>query len=121
MVQAPSTLANGRAGLLDLLGRKARAGPPAVDAVFCSSDVLAHGVLTEALAQGLAVPRDLGVMGFGDLGFSAHVHPALTTVHVDGAAIGAQAAAFVIARVEGRATGARVRDIGFSIVARESA
>ena len=92
-----------------------------MDAVFCSSDVLAHGVLTEAMAQGLVVPRDLGVMGFGDLDFSAHVHPALTTVHVDGAAIGAQAAAFVIAQVEGRDTGARVRDIGFSLVPRQSA
>lgn len=124
VVRAPSTLASGRAGLLELLAGTKAGKPgakPAVDAVFCSSDVLAHGVLTEALSRGLAVPRDLGVMGFGDLEFSAHLHPSLTTVHVDGAAIGAQAAAFVIARVEGRETGPRVRDIGFSIVPRTSA
>ncbi|WP_298924722.1 LacI family DNA-binding transcriptional regulator [uncultured Ramlibacter sp.] len=115
VVAAPSTLGNGRAGLRQLL-----AGRGKVDAVFCSSDVLAHGVITEALAQGLAVPRELGVMGFGDLGFSAHIHPSLSTAQVDGAAIGAQAARFILDRVEGRDPGPRVRDIGFAIVARES-
>ena len=42
---------------------------PDVDAVFCSSDLLALGVLTEARAQGKAVPDELAVMGFGDLDF----------------------------------------------------
>ena len=116
VVAAPSTLGNGRAGLRELLSRK-----PRIDAVLCSSDVLAHGVLTEAQAQGLEVPRQLAVMGFGDLGFSAHTHPPLTTVHIDGAAIGTQAARFIMARVEGRDPGPRIRDIGFSIVERSSA
>lgn len=116
VVSAPSALGNGRAALLDLLAQDAR-----VDAIFCSSDVLAHGVLTEAQAQGISVPGQLAVMGFGNLGFAADLHPALTTVHVDGAAIGAQAARFIVERAEGRDTGLRVRDIGFSIVERASA
>lgn len=116
VVSAPSTLGNGRAALLDLLAQDAR-----VDAIFCSSDVLAQGVLTEAQAQGISVPGQLAVMGFGNLGFAADLHPALTTVHVDGAAIGAQAARFIVERAEGRDTGPRVRDIGFSIVERASA
>ena len=116
VVSAPSTLGNGRAALLDLLAQDAR-----LDAIFCSSDVLAHGVLTEAQAQGIRVPGQLAVMGFGNLGFAADIHPALTTVHVDGAAIGEQAARFIVERAEGRDTGPRVRDIGFSIVERASA
>ena len=116
VVSAPSTLGNGRAALLDLLAQDAR-----VDVIFCSSDVLAHGVLTEAQAQGIGVPGQLAVMGFGNLGFAADLYPALTTVHVDGAAIGAQAARFIVERAEGRDTGPRVRDIGFSIVERASA
>lgn len=115
-VAAPSTLGNGRAGLLELLAQDAR-----VDFVFCSSDVLAHGVLTEAQAQAIAVPGQIGVMGFGDLGFSADVHPPLSTVRVDGAAIGQQAARFIIDRLAGRDGGPKVRDIGFSIVERGSA
>lgn len=115
IVQAPSTLGNGRAGLRKLLQRH-----PRIDAVFCSSDVLAHGAAIEAQARGLAVPRELAVMGFGDLDFSADTHPALSTVHIDGAAIGRQAARFIIDRVEGLDAGPRVRDIGFSIVERAS-
>ncbi len=116
VVTAPSTLANGRAGLVELL-----AGPSRIDAVFCSSDVLAEGVLTQAQAQRLQVPGQLAVVGFGDMGFAAHLHPALTTVRIDGAAIGQQAARFIIERIEGRQPAERIRDIGFSIIERASA
>jgi len=116
VVNAPSTLGNGRAGLIELLAQD-----PKIDFVFCSSDVLAHGVVTEAQAQGLKVPEHLGVMGFGNLGFSADIHPALSTVNVDGAEIGRQAAQFIIDRQAGREVGSNVRDIGFSILARASA
>jgi LacI family gluconate utilization system Gnt-I transcriptional repressor len=116
VVPAPSTMANGRAGARELLAKR-----PRIDAVFCSSDVLAQGVLTEAHAQGLKVPQELAVVGFGDMGFAAHLHPALTTVRIDGAAIGEQAARFIIDRVEGREPALRIRDIGFSIIERASA
>jgi LacI family gluconate utilization system Gnt-I transcriptional repressor len=115
VVPAPSTLGNGRAGLRQLLAAR-----PRVDAVFCSSDVLAQGVIAQAQAQGLKVPQQLAVMGFGNQGFATDLHPALTTVHVDGIAIGEQAARFIIERNEGRDTGPRIRDIGFSIIERAS-
>jgi len=115
VVPAPTTLRHGREGLSGLL---ASAGT--VDVVFCSSDVLAHGVITEAHARGLKVPGNLAVMGFGDLAFAPFIHPALTTVHIDGVAIGRQAARFIIDRIEGRDIGERIRDIGFSIISRES-
>ena len=114
-VAAPTTLQSGRQGLAQLLkGRK-------LDAVFCSSDLLALGVLTEARVRGIAVPEALAVVGFGDLEFAASVDPALTTVRISGAAIGRQAAAFIVERAEGRAVAQRVIDIGFSIVERDSA
>ena len=89
--------------------------------MFCSSDLLAHGVLTEAQARGLAIPGQLKVAGFGDLGFAAYTHPALTTVRVDGTAIGHQAARFIIDRALGNDPGERVRNIGFSIITRDTA
>jgi len=115
-VGAPTTFRDGRASLAGLLQ-----GSPRADAVFCSSDVLAHGVITEAQARGLSVPRDFGVVGFGDLSFAADLNPALTTVHIDGPTIGRQAARFILDRAAGRDPGPRIRDIGFSIVKRESA
>ena len=124
-VPAPSTLAGGRAALTGLLAQH-----PRLDAIWCSSDLLAHGVVTEAHARGIAVPQDLAVHGFGDLAFAAHIHPALTTVRIDGTAIGREAARCIIARYTDerdgttRATPSKaaklVRDIGFAIVARAS-
>ena len=115
-VPAPTTLRSGRDALGQLLAR-----PGGVDAVFCSSDLLALGVLTEARVRGLAVPSRLAVVGFGDNEFAADLEPALTTVRIDGAAIGRQAARFVIDRAEGRPVAERIVDLGFSIVERASA
>jgi LacI family gluconate utilization system Gnt-I transcriptional repressor len=115
-VPAPTTLGSGRRALAELL-----AGAAGIDAVFCSSDLLALGVMTEAQARGIAVPQQLAVVGFGDLEFAADLHPALSTVRIDSAAIGKQAARFIVERAEGRAVAERVVDIGFSIVERASA
>ncbi len=101
--------------------KTADASVATVDAVFCSSDLLALGVLTEARARGLDIPRDMAVVGFGDLDFAADTLPALTTVRIDGQAIGRQAARFIVERAQGRAVEPRVVDIGFSIVERDSA
>lgn len=115
-VPAPATFRDGRDALARLLEHS-----PKVDAVFCSSDVLAHGLITEALVRGLKVPQDIAVAGFGDLAFAADLYPALTTVHIDGPTMGRQAARFITDRAAGRDPGPRVRDIGFSIVKRDSA
>jgi LacI family gluconate utilization system Gnt-I transcriptional repressor len=115
MVPAPTTLKRGRDGLASLL-----ASVPSIDAIFCSSDLLALGVMTEARARGLQVPAQLAIVGFGDLEFAADLEPSLTTVHIKGAAIGRQAAQFIVDRAEGRDVGQRVIDIGFSIVERAS-
>ena len=116
VVPAPTTLKSGRRALAELLQ-----ATPGIDAVFCSSDLLALGVLTEAQACRIDVPVHLAVVGFGDLEFAADLHPALTTVHINGGAIGRQAAQFIVDRAEGRSVAERVIDIGFSIVDRQSA
>src|SRR5262245_13571031 len=51
LVPAPTTHAGGRSGLSEILTADAN-----VDAVFCTSDTLAMGVLTEAHHRGIAVP-----------------------------------------------------------------
>jgi LacI family gluconate utilization system Gnt-I transcriptional repressor len=67
------------------------------------------------------VPRDLAIVGFGDLGLLQGVSPALTSVRVDGKRIGRMAAAFIMDRAEGREVAERVVDVGFRIVSRETA
>jgi LacI family gluconate utilization system Gnt-I transcriptional repressor len=115
VVPAPTTLGSGRAALAELMQASGD-----IDAVFCSSDLLALGVMTQAQAMGLAVPDRLAVVGFGDLEFAADLHPALTTVRINGGAIGRQAAQFIVDRAEGQAIEQRVIDIGFSIIDRQS-
>ena len=115
VVPAPTTLRSGRGALAQLARERNY-----VDAIFCSSDLLALGVMTEAQALGIQVPAQLAIVGFGDLDFSSDLHPALTTVHINGAAIGRQAAQFIVDRAEGRSVETRVIDIGFSIVDRLS-
>ncbi len=114
-VKAPSNMASGRGALRELLERE-----PRIRAVFCSSDALAQGVLTEARARGIDVPSELAVMGFGDADFAAQLLPSLSTVHIDGAGIGREAARLMIARCQGHAVQERIIDVGFRIVERES-
>lgn len=115
IVPAPTTLKSGRAALAGML-----AADTSLDAVFCSSDLLGLGVLTEARVRGVKVPKQLAVVGFGDQEFAADLDPALTTVHINGRSIGRQAAQFICERAEGRPVEARIVDIGFSIVERAS-
>jgi len=112
-VPAPSSFALGRQGLAYLLEDGSRP-----TAVFCSSDVLAHGALEEARCRGLRVPRDLALVGFGDLEFGLHTSPALSTVRVDRAAIGRRAAELILGRLNGNSIGPPIVDVGFEVVER---
>jgi alanine racemase len=51
-----------------------------VTAVVCSSDVIALGVIRAARDRGLAVPRDLSVVGYDDSPLMAFTDPPLSTV-----------------------------------------
>ena len=114
-VQAPTTLASGRRGLGELL-----AIAPDIDAIFCSSDLMALGVLIEAQARGIAIPGQLALIGFGDLSFAKDLEPALTTVRIDGVVIGRTAAEFIVRRSERQDVAEPICDVGFTIVSRDT-
>jgi LacI family gluconate utilization system Gnt-I transcriptional repressor len=115
-VPAPTTIGAGRAGLSALLAQY-----PDVDAVFCSSDSLALGVMMEAQIRGLCIPEQLAVIGLGDLEFAKDLEPPLTTVRIDGTAIGRLAAQLIVDRASGKPIHKTIHDVGFSIIERESA
>ena len=93
---------------------------PDTDAVFCSSDLLALGAMTEARAQGISIPERIAIVGFGDVPFLADMVPSLSTVRINGADIGRQGARFLIERAEGRAVSPAIIDVGFTIVERDT-
>ena len=114
-VGASRSLKSGRHALGRILSQA-----PDVDAIFCSSDLLAMGVLTEAIARGIPVPQRLSIIGFGDVPYMADMVPSLTTVQINGRDIGQKAAGFLVARAEGRSVDAPIVDVGFAIIERDS-
>ncbi len=106
----------GAIGLAELLTRWEE-----TTAVFCASDSLALGALSEARRRGLMVPRDIAIAGFGDFEMAGENGLALTTVRVPGFAIGEEAARLVLRRGNGEATDERIVDLGFQIVRRMTA
>ena len=122
-VGGAASIEAGRRGLARLLdgagpgsGAELRGG-----VIYCSSDILAHGVLIEARARNLSVPDDIAILGFGDQDFARHLHPALSTVRIDLGRLGRQAADTILARLGGRPVGQSVVDLGFEVIARASA
>ena len=116
---APATMPLGRAGAARLFDAPKKKRP---DVIVCSSDTLALGALTEAASRGLRVPEDVAIMGFGDLHYAAHTVPPLSTVSIDGAAIGRLAAQRLLDRFNGINLPAskRVTDTGFVLLHRGS-
>lgn len=112
---APTVMGSGRIGLGELLRRD-----PKIDAIACSSDTLALGVVIEAQSRGIEVPHRLGVMGFGDLNFASVANPPLSTVAIDGPAIGRHAARFIVDWAAGQKPRERVIDVGYTIIPRGS-
>ncbi|MGD9866558.1 MAG: LacI family DNA-binding transcriptional regulator [Hyphomicrobiales bacterium] len=81
------------------LGRIVEQGALA-DALVCGNDVIALGVLFEARSRNIDVPGRLSIVGFDDLPLTRHVSPALTTVAVPAARMGALAAEALLAAIE---------------------
>lgn len=50
-------------------------------AVFCTSDVMAMGVCSALIDNGIKVPEDVSVVGFNDIQLVAHYRPAITVIH----------------------------------------
>ena len=76
--------ARAMAELLDL------AEPPT--AVVFANDLMAMAGLSLAISRGVSVPGDMSITGFDDVEISAHLQPALTSVHTDVVAWGRAAA-----------------------------
>jgi LacI family gluconate utilization system Gnt-I transcriptional repressor len=86
------------------------------DAVFTATDVHGVGLLSALAAAGRRVPQELAVVGLGDLEIARHVRPPLSSVRIDGAAIGRHAAMLVLGGMQ--AAAGRAVDLGYELVVR---
>lgn len=111
---APTNVQMGRETIAEMIEAGFRG------AVFCSSDALTLGIVTEAHARGLSIPQDIAVIGFGDLDYAANTSPSLTSVAIDRHKIADLASDALLARLAGREFTPKVVDVGFRIVERET-
>jgi LacI family transcriptional regulator len=71
-------------------------------AIFASSDMNAMGVIEVALSRGIAVPRDLSVVGLDDVALAAFKPIDLTTVRLRKREMGGAAGTLLMERIRGR-------------------
>lgn len=71
------------------------------DAFFCVSDVFAAAVVKAAVLKGIAIPGELGVVGFDDVLLSSMVTPAITTIRQPIYQLGYQSCSLLMNQIEG--------------------
>ncbi|HEY54398.1 MAG TPA: LacI family transcriptional regulator [Caldilineae bacterium] len=85
----------GRMGLVELLDQ-------APSAIFTYNDMTAIGVMLEARARKVDIPRQLSLVGFDDIQATQFVMPALTTIHQPRAAMGKAAMEMALSLLHGK-------------------
>jgi LacI family transcriptional regulator len=113
LVPGDYTRDSGMAAAHELLGRQG-ATPTALIAF---NDLMAIGAMAEARNRGLRIPEDISVSGFDDVPIARDVMPALTTVRVPAAEMGALALRMAL---EPRHGDLRVEHLPTRLVRRQS-
>lgn len=111
----PATIKGGVTLIQTLMARKQKP-----DAVFFLAELPAHGAMMWCLSNGVSVPDDIAIAGFGDLSLSALLPVPMTTVQIKGRAIGEQSAQLVMDRLEGKADKPSTHDVGYHLQIRAS-
>lgn len=93
---------------------------PDIDAVFCTSDVIAVGVLFEAQRRAIKVPGQLAIAGMDDQEVARECVPALSTIRMPRYEMGRRAAKMLCRRLEGSPVTEKIVDLGFEVVFRET-
>ena len=73
---------------------------PALTAIIAGHDKLALGCIDGARSIGLSCPKDVSVVGFGDLPLTERLSPTLSTMRVDLGRVGRLAGDLIIRAIE---------------------
>jgi LacI family transcriptional regulator len=73
-----------------------------MDSIFVANDQMALSVIQFYGEKGLAIPQDIGIVGFDNIAESAFFSPALTTIQQDQHQVAKIAVAEIIKTIESR-------------------
>ncbi|MER5866811.1 LacI family DNA-binding transcriptional regulator [Kitasatospora sp. NPDC002040] len=113
---ADFTEEGGKLAMRELLERR-----PAVDAVFCASDVMAAGAMQVLRAAGRRVPDDVAVIGFDDSIVARHTEPAMTSVRQPIEEMGRTMARLLLEEIAEQGRARRQVVLATELVVRDSA
>jgi len=116
LIEIPSHFAHARRIFAEI-----RRLPERPDAIVCGSDLLATGLLVEAQTAGVRVPDELAVVGFGNSAIASEMRPTITSIDIDGARVAREAIRLIRQRIADEEIADPLIDIGFRLIARESA
>lgn len=69
---------------------------------FAGNDSIAIGAMRELQERGIAVPQQIGLIGFNDSNVARYVYPALSTVYVDTETMGATGIDLLMERIHSK-------------------
>lgn len=93
---------------------------PDLDAVICATDTIALGVIKYLNHNGIRIPEDIAVSGFGDSKASSVLMPSLTTVHFYYRESGVEGARLLLEKIENPDTPDKSIRLGFELIENES-
>ena len=94
--------------------------PSPPTAVFAAADRLAIGGLKSATDQGMLVPEDLSIIGYGDIESAAFCNPPLTTVRTPTYECAKKATEVIIEQIENMTSGVSHYCMDTELIIRES-
>lgn len=95
LVESSLTTEDGRTKMMELLALKNRP-----DAVYVAGDYAALGALQVLNEQGISIPNEIALVGFGNEPFTSMVTPSISSVNQHSAEIGKQAAKTFLAHAQ---------------------
>lgn len=80
-------------------------------AIFAATDAIAIGLMKAAFQLGVAIPRQVSIIGYDDIDMAAYTVPALTTVSQSGEEMGFQTTTLLLDMIERMMNSTDVDDI----------
>jgi len=93
---------------------------PDCDAMIFGSDVMAAGALVRLEQLKIPIPERIAVVGYGNLFFTAHSRPPITSVHTDPKEVGRKVGRLLLERLSNGKVTEPVIQVPLHLVVRES-